>query len=115
MDIVGEWVIHFDWGGSGKYIDDIIVFNDNGTFIVPSEGATGKWVQFDDMILWQYNDYDSLRTAYSGNIIKDSMLSGTMGEFSNGDAGRWYAFKRPGVKNAKESKPEFNIVGKKLN
>ncbi len=113
MDIIGEWTINFDWGGSGKYTTDVIVFNSDGTFMIPSERTTGRWLQLDDMIIWHYDDFDSLKTAYAGNISKD-MMSGTMGEFNNGDTGRWYAFKRARMMDAKEGKPEFNTAGKRL-
>jgi hypothetical protein len=56
-----QWKLH---------IQVTITFNDNGTFI-SSDWDSGKWMQVNGMILWQY---DGLKTAYGGYIVENAMI-----------------------------------------
>lgn len=108
MAIVGQWTLHFDWGCIGFYSQAGITFNNNGTFT--SGIYTGKWVQNDGMILFQFDA--SPKTTYGGNLAGNAM-GGMMSTFA-GLNGCWYAI-RVGTTTmlAEERKPEFDASGTK--
>ena len=65
MSIEGEWILHYDWGCSGTYSEAGITFKNDGTFSTSEEDPLGgKWVQNDGMILFQYDQWDSIKTTY---------------------------------------------------
>ena len=73
---------------------------------------TGKWVQSDGMILFQFDQWDSIKTTYGGNSAGNAIV-GTMSTFA-GSSGCWYAIKVGSTAMlAKERKPEFDASGKK--
>ena len=122
MTIVGEWILHFDWGCAGTYYPTSICFNNDGTFSHTAGQASrpwGKWVQIDGMILWQFSPSTGLKgycaTTYSGNKV-GNVVAGLMiyGNPNRIYRGRWYAIKT-GTKlyNLEEGKPEFDVTGKK--
>lgn len=47
-----------------------ITFNDNDTFI-SSDADSGKWMQANGMILWQYG---CLKTTYGGYIVESAIV-----------------------------------------
>jgi hypothetical protein len=106
---VGEkWVLHYDWNCDGSYSQVDITFNANGTFSLPPS-STGKWVQVEGMILWQF---DNLKTTYGGNVA-GSAMTGLMSTFG-GLKGCWYAIKAGATTmTAKERKPELDVAGNK--
>lgn len=109
MAINGDWILHFDWDCIGNYNQAGITFNSDGTFSVPSEGNTGKWVQNEGTIQWQY---DTVKTTYGGNFVKNAMV-GIMSTFA-GLNGCWYAIRAGSTTmKAEEAKPEFNTSGQK--
>lgn len=108
MAINGEWTLHYGWGCSGSYAQVGITFNNNGTFSIPSQNYTGKWVQNDGMILFQF---DTLKTTYGGNFAGNTMV-GMMSTFA-GLNGCWYAIKVGTTMLAEERKPEFDPSGNK--
>jgi hypothetical protein len=111
MSIVGEWILHYDWGCSGSYSQTGITFNNDGTFSTSEEEA-GKWAQTDGMILFQFDQWDSIRTNYGGNSAGNAIV-GMMSTFA-GSNGCWYAIRVGSTTMlAKERKPEFDASGKK--
>jgi hypothetical protein len=111
MAIVGEWTLHYDWGCSGNYTQVGLTFNNDGTFNISGD-LGGKWVQNDGMILFQFDQWDSIKTTYGGNFAGNSMV-GTMSTFA-GLNGCWYAIRVGSTTMlAKERKPEFDASGNK--
>jgi hypothetical protein len=111
MSIVGDWTLHYDYGCSGSYTQAGITFNNDGTFSTSEDDTseTGKWVQNDGMILFQF---DPVKTTYGGNSAGNAMV-GMMSTFA-GSSGCWYAIKVGSTTMlAKERKPEFDASGKK--
>ena len=74
--------LHYDWNCDGSYSSVGITFNNDGTF---ATGSSGKWVEIEDFILWQYN---SSNTTYVGNT-SGKTKAGIMSTFS-GLEGCWY-------------------------
>ena len=108
MAIGGQWTLHFDWGCRGSYNTSPITFNNNGTFT--SAPYTGKWVQTDRMILFQFDQPP--KTTYAGNTVENAMV-GIMSTFAGGN-GCWYAIKVGStIAPVEEAKPEFDASGKK--
>jgi hypothetical protein len=111
MSIVGEWTLHYDWGCSGNYAQAGITFNNDGTFST-SEASAGKWVQTDGMILFQFDQFDSIKTTYGGNLAGNAMVG--MSSTFAGLNGCWYAIRVGSTTMlAKERKPEFDSSGNK--
>jgi hypothetical protein len=107
MAVVGQWTLHYDWGCSGSYSQIVITFNSDGTF---KTSSTGKWVQIEGKILWQY---DGLKTTYGGNVSGNAMtgVSSTFGGLN----GCWYAIKAGSTAMlAEERKAEFDDSGNKV-
>jgi hypothetical protein len=113
MAIVGDWTLHFDWGCTGNYAQVGITFNNDGTFSIPAEGNSGRWVQNDGMILFQYDvQFDTYNTTYGGNLA-GNVMAGMSSTFA-GLNGCWYAIKVGGTTmRVEERKPEFDTSGKK--
>ena len=110
MVIDGQWTLHYDWGCGGSYVQVGITFNNDGTF--NASGLAGKWTQRDGMILFQFDQWDSIRTTYGGNLAGNAMV-GTMSTFA-GLNGCWYAIREGSTTMlAKERKPEFDASGNK--
>ena len=108
MAINGQWTLHYGWGCTGSYGQTGITFNNNGTF--SSQGYTGKWIQNDGMILFQYNTAN--KTTYGGNFTGNAMV-GIMSTFA-GLNGCWYAI-RVGITIMRDEdhKLEFDSSGTK--
>jgi hypothetical protein len=107
MVVSGKWTLHFDWNCDGSYSQVDITFDNNGNFST-SEGLTGKWVQVEGMILWQYAN----KCTYGGNVAGNAM-TGLMSTFA-GLKGCWYAIKAGATtKLVAERKPEFDTAGNK--
>lgn len=108
MTIEGRWTLHYDWGCDGSYSQVGITFNNNGTF--STQNYTGKWVQRDGKILFQYDT--SNKTTYGGNFAGNAMV-GIMSTFA-GLNGCWYAIRAGSTTMlAEERKPEFDSSGNK--
>jgi hypothetical protein len=81
--------------------------NNDGTFNIPSENNTGKWIQVDGMILWQYDNKATYRGNIAGNVM--ACLNSTF----SGLNGCWYAIKADTTMLAKEEMAEFDSAGNK--
>lgn len=103
MAINGQWTLHYGWGCTGSYTQVGITFNNNGTFTI--QNLTGKWVQNDGMILFQF---DTNKATYGGNFAGNSMV-GMMSTFT-GLNGCWYAIRVGStITKAEEGRPEFDV------
>jgi hypothetical protein len=108
MAINGQWTLHYGWGCTGSYGQTGITLNNNGTF--SSQGYTGKWIQNDGMILFQYDTAN--KTTYGGNFIGNSMV-GMMSTFA-GLNDCWYAIRVGStIMRDEEHKLEFDSSGTK--
>jgi hypothetical protein len=105
MAIDGQWTLHYGWGCTGNYSQAPITFNNNGTFSNPP--YTGKWVQSDGKILFQF---DTAKTTYGGNFAGNAMV-GAMSTFA-GLNGCWYAI-RVGSTITKAEEAELDASGAK--
>ena len=107
MVVTGKWTLHYDWNCDGSYSQVDMTLNANGTFSLPP--YTGKWVQVEGMILWQF---DNSKTSYGGNVAGNAM-TGLMSTFA-GLKGCWYAIKSGATTMLLiERKPEFDVTGNK--
>lgn len=98
--------------GSGLFrIQVAITFNNNGTFSVPAQSITGKWVQNDGTVLFQI---DNTKVTYGGNVV-GKVIVGMMSTFE-GSNGCWYAIREgTTVVKVEERKPELDLSGNKAN
>jgi hypothetical protein len=107
MVVSGKWTLHFDWNCDGSYSQVDMTFNSNGTFSLAP--YTGKWVQVEGMILWQF---DNSNTSYGGNNA-GSAIKGLMSTFG-GLNGCWYGIKAGATTLLMaERKPMFDVAGTK--
>jgi hypothetical protein len=104
MSVVGQWTLFYGWGCSGSYSQAAMTINANGTFAIGS--LTGKWVQVEGMVTWQFDN----KATYGGNVVGGAMV-GLMSTFT-GLNGCWYAIKARAMA-AKEEKPEYDAAGNK--
>jgi hypothetical protein len=109
MVIGGQWTLHYDWGCSGIYVQVGITADNDGKFNIPTQKLTGKWVQNDGMILFQF---DNNKVTYGGNFAGNAIV-GMMSTFE-GLNGCWYAIREGStIAKAGECKPEFDASGYK--
>ncbi|MFY9199587.1 MAG: hypothetical protein ACOX7X_07300 [Methanosarcina flavescens] len=110
MAVSGQWNLHYSWGCSGSYVQVGITFNSNGTFSIPSQNLSGRWIQSDGMILWQFN---TSKTSYGGNLAGNAMV-GIMSTFT-GSNGCWYAIRAGStIMLAEERKAKFDAAGEEV-
>jgi hypothetical protein len=90
MSVPGAWMLHYNWACDGRYGNNPITFNADGTFTSPP--YTGKWSSHDDQIQFQFQVAgESPDTTYRGTVV-DSAMVGRSTSFA-GVKGCWYALK----------------------
>jgi hypothetical protein len=114
MSIPGDWVLGFDWGLTGHYFTEPLVFNVDGTFACGEITEFGRWVSQDGQIIFQFEgeERDGFRTTYSG-VVEGKAMVGIIFGFS-GTNGFWFALPN-GMAPAKvvtERKQELTASGK---
>ena len=63
--IVGTWDLSWDWNCDGTSEITEITFDRNGTMFDNTGNNTGKWIDQDGMIIWQYTS----NNVYAGHLI----------------------------------------------
>lgn len=89
LKISGQWVLHFDWGVTGRFSQVPLTFNADGTF---TGGGNGLWQQKDGTLMLHWNTGPAI---YSGSLDGD-IGSGAMTTFAGSD-GSWYLYRQGNV------------------
>jgi hypothetical protein len=105
MAIPGSWTLFYSWGCGTSYGSTAWTFNANGTW--SGGGYTGKWVQIEGMLLF---NFDAGATTYGANVA-GNIVAGTMTTFA-GLTGCWYA-KKSGVTPLTAAKQVADVAGVK--
>jgi hypothetical protein len=87
MNVVGQWILHFDWGCTGTYSQTPITFAGDQTFNVPDFGETGLWTQDGDKLMFRFDAAPN--SVYDGDGVSAVMV-GISSAFT-GVTGCWYA------------------------
>ena len=80
---VGSWMLNFDHSCSNSYSQVEIIFYEDFTFSIPSEGNSGTWEVDGDQVTWTYLD----GFQYTGVLTGNYMEGNTSGN------GCWFADK----------------------
>ena len=77
MSIPGDWVLNYDWGFTGHYLQGALGLNADGTCEVgPDPKTRGGWMLHNGQILIQFQDseFDGFRPTYSGVVEGNAMV-----------------------------------------
>ncbi|WP_179009434.1 CUB domain-containing protein [Winogradskyella forsetii] len=80
-NFVGNWLLNFDHQCNGSYSQTEIIFYEDFTFYIPSEGVTGTWEVDGNQVIWTYNSGFQYTGTISGNYMEGTM----------GTNGCWFA------------------------
>lgn len=73
LNIVGQWILYYDWNCDGDPGATVMTFNADGTWS-SDEGYTGIWVKGRHMLMFTFDsDIDGYRTTYSGDIFSQEI------------------------------------------
>jgi hypothetical protein len=83
-EVVGDWMVYFDWACDGSSGSARYTFNPDATF-VEDYGGSGTWLQADNRLAWTYGS----GTQYTGFVAGD-VMAGAMHDYL-GYRGCWEA------------------------
>ena len=82
-NFVGSWILNYDFNCINNYSQVEIIFNEDFTFLVPSENNSGTWDVVGNQITWTYQTGGQYSGSATGNYMEGSM----------GADGCWFADK----------------------
>lgn len=85
-DVIGDWVVNYDWDCNGSTGDAVATFSPDHTF-ADNHGGSGTWDLNNSQIVWTYTING---TQYTG-LIAGNYMAGTMVMFNPGGSGCWTA------------------------
>ncbi|MDD1731062.1 MAG: hypothetical protein CG440_1313 [Methanosaeta sp. NSM2] len=88
-ELVGRWILTFDWDCDGNPGEDEVIFNSDGSFGDDDNRNKGEWSRESQSIRWEH-DKDP-KSLYRGSI-SGLYMSGTMSTI-DGSSGCWTARK----------------------
>ena len=88
-ELVGRWILTFDWDCDGSPGEDEVIFNSDGSFGDDENLSKGEWSSEDGSIRWEYRE--DPRPLYRGSL-SGLYMSGTMST-TDGSTGCWTARK----------------------
>jgi hypothetical protein len=105
-NMYGSWTLSYDWACSGNPASTPMTLNSNGTFVLPSQGSSGKWAFAGDTIILKFSN--SLATTYSG-VAYSRTMKGRSTTFS-GSYGCWTASKTSGTTSPQSQQAPNNSI-----
>jgi hypothetical protein len=72
-NFVGSWMLNFDFNCISNYSQVEIIFNEDFTFLVPSENNSGTWDVVGNQITWTYQTGFQYSGSATGNYMEGSM------------------------------------------